>query len=221
MERARWLCAGLLLAVLGLGMRASAERPVVASSYGGAVPVLTVAMQMPVTSMVPDFTLTLSQQALSVARGGSSTLGVKSEDANGFNGQINLTCSGMPSGTSCAFSPVALDPSGNATLTVTATTNVSPYRTPAGMGLAGMVLSGLGLVGVVLQIRRESIKQPRQSAMLWRMSWIALLLGLVVSAMGCGYSSKSMSTAVGTKNVMVVGTSGTLSHSAPFSLTVN
>ena len=219
MERTGWLCASMLLVVVGLGMRASAERPVVAESYGGAAPVLTAAMQVPVASLTPDFTLSLSQQALSVPRGGASTLSVKSEDMNGFNSQISLTCTGMPSGTTCAFSPISLDPSGTATLTVKAATSVSPYGMPTGMGMAGLVISGFGLVGVVLQ-RRRGEAELRRSAMRWRVSWIALLIGLTASAIGCGYSSKNTPTTVGTKNVMVVGTSGTLSHSVPFSLTV-
>lgn len=220
MERTGWLCASLLLVVVGLGMRASAERPVVAESYGGAAPGLTAMLQVPVASLTPDFTLSLSQQALSVPRGGASTLSVKSEDMNGFNSQISLTCTGMPSGTTCAFSPISLDPSGTATLTVKAATSVSPYGMPTGMGMAGLAISGFGLFGVVLQRRWDSAPEPKWSAMRWRLNWIALLVGLTVSAMGCGYSSKNTPTAVGTKNVMVVGTSGTLSHTVPFSLTV-
>jgi len=216
-RRARWLCASLC-ALLSLGMRASAERPAVIQSYGGAAPVLTVAMQVPVTSLTADFTLTLSQQALSVARGGTASLSVKSDDMNGFSSQINLACSGMPSGTTCAFTPANLDPSGTATLTVKAASNVAPYGMP--MGMAGVALSGFGLVGLALQRRREGNTQARSSAMRWRMSWVALLVGLTVSAVGCGYSSMGSQTAVGTKNVMVVGTSGMLNHSVPFSLTV-
>jgi len=198
-------------------MRASAERPAVIESYGGAAPVLTVAMQVPVTSLTADFTISLSQQSVSVARGGTSTLSVKSEDMNGFSSQINLACSAMPSGTSCVFDPPNLDPSGTATLTVKAANTVPPYGNP--MGMVGMALTGLGLVGLVFHRRREE-KQAKVSLLWWRMSGIALLLGLTAAAMGCGYSSMGSQTAVGTKNVMVVGTSGTLNHSVPLSLTV-
>jgi hypothetical protein len=216
-RRAGLLCASLIV-WFGLGMRASAERPAVIESYGGAAPVLTVALQVPVTSLTADFTLTLSQQSVSVARGGTSTLSVKSEDMNGFSSQINLACSGMPSGTSCVFDPPNLDPSGTATLTVKAANTVPPYGNP--MGMMGMALSGLGLVGMVFHRRREENHRGTGGRLWWRMSGIALLLGLTAAAMGCGYSSMGSQTAVGTKNVMVVGTSGTLNHSVPLSLTV-
>jgi hypothetical protein len=175
-------------------------------------------MQMPVTSLTSDFTLTLSMQAISVPRGGTGSLSVKSEDMNGFSSQVNLTCSGMPSGTTCVFDPPSLDPSGTATLTVKAANSVAPYGMP--MGMAGMALSGLGLVGLVFHRRNAGDDRGMGGQLWWRMSGIALLLGLTGAAMGCGYSSMGKQTAVGTKNVMVVGTSGTLNHSVPLSLTV-
>jgi hypothetical protein len=174
---------------------------------------------MPVST--PDFTLTLSAQAVSVPRGQSSTVGVQASDSNGFNGTINLSCSGLPAGVTCAFNPASLDPSGMSTLTVTAATMVNPYGTPMGMGMMGSLLAGFGLVGMLVPPRRKSAVNSTRSLWLGRLSGMVLLVGLMATAMGCGYTSKSSTpTTVGTKNVMVTGASGTLVHSVPFSLTV-
>ena len=217
MNRTWLLYASQLLILTGLGTRARAQHPVSAPPHGGAAPVLTAALQMPMT---PDFTLTLSQQAMTVTRGQTATLTVQSSDLNGFDSPINLSCSGMPTGTTCAFAPATLDPSASATLTVTAATMVSPYSSPTGMGMMGAAIGGLGLMGFVFSGRLQTQGNARRGAVCWRASSIALLLGLAVFGVACGYSSKNTPTAVGTKSVMVMGTSGTLSHTAPFSLTV-
>ena len=220
MKQAR-LCLCLVLLSLSLVLGAAAELP---GAWGGeqprspnAAPVLMAALQMPVSSMTPDFSLTLSQQALSVARGLSGTVTVQAGDSNGFNSQIALSCSGMPAGTSCAFAPSMLNPGGTATLTVSVSKNASPYRMNSGGLMGSLVLSGMGLVGLLAPVRRT--KHSRWAGVGWRLSGLVLLLGLLLTAAGCGYSSP-MNMGTGTKNIMVMGTSGMLQHSAPLSLTV-
>lgn len=182
-----------------------------------AAPVLLAALQMPVSSMTPDFSLTLSQQALSVARGLSGAVTVQTSDSSGFNSQIALSCSGMPAGTSCTFAPSMLNPGGMATLTISVSKTASPYRMNSGGRMGSWVLSGLGLIGLVWPMSRAKFSRP--TGVGWRMSGLALLLGLLLSVAGCGYSSP-MNMGMGTKNIMVTGTSGMLQHSAPLSLTV-
>lgn len=224
LKQALWCLCHVLLS-LSLVLGAAAELP--GALRGGqprgdvanqsATPVLMAALQMPVSSMTPDFSLTLSQQALSVGRGLSGTVAVQAGDSNGFNSQIALSCAGMPAGTSCAFAPSMLNPGGMATLTISVSKTASPYRMNSAGLMGSLVLSGMGLVGLLVPVRRT--KFSRKAGLGWRLSGLALLLGLLLSVAGCGYSSP-MNMGIGTKNIMVMGTSGMLQHSAPLSLTV-
>ena len=216
------LCLCHVLLSLCLVLAAAAELPGALSSgqprgWIASPPVLLAALQMPVSSMTPDFSLTLSQQALSVARGLSGTVTVQASDSNGFNSQIALSCSGMPAGTSCVFAPSMLNPGGMATLTVMVSKTAAPYRMNARGMMGPLALSGMGLLGFVWPMRRA--KFPRPTGVGWRLSGLALLVGLLLSAAGCGYSSP-MNMGMGTKNIMIMGTSGMLQHSTPLSLTV-
>jgi|SRR5215469_3658742 len=218
------LCHVLLSLSLVLGAagesprRPGSEQPRGDFGNRGGTPVLMAALQMPVTSMMPDFSLTLSQQALSVARGSSGAVTVQASDSNGFNSQIALACSGMPAGTSCAFAPSMLNPGGMATVTVMVSKTAAPYRMNTGGMMGSLALSGMGLVGLVWPMRRAKLRRPRGLG--WRLSGLALLLGLLLSAAGCGYSSPMNAMGTGTTNIMIMGTSGMLQHSAPLSLTV-
>jgi len=218
------LCHVLLSLSLVLGAaaqsphRAGSEQPRGDFGNRGGTSVLMAALQMPVTSMMPDFSLTLSQQALSVARGSSGAVTVQASDSNGFNSQIALACSGMPAGTSCAFAPSMLNPGGMATVTVMVSKTAAPYRMNTGGMMGSLALSGMGLVGLVWPMRRAKLPRPR--GLDWRLSGLALLLGLLLSAAGCGYSSPMNAMGTGTTNIMIMGTSGMLQHSAPLSLTV-
>lgn len=218
------LCHVLLSLSLVLGAaaqsprRLGSEQPRGDFGNRGGTPVLMAALQMPVTSMMPDFSLTLSQQALSVARGSSGAVTVQASDSNGFNSQIALACSGMPVGTSCAFAPSMLNPGGMATVTVMVSKTAAPYRRNTGGLMGSLALSGMGLVGLVWPMRRAKLPRPRGLGR--RLSGLALLLGLLLSAAGCGYSSPMNAMGMGTTNIMVMGTSGMLQHSAPLSLTV-
>jgi hypothetical protein len=79
----------------------------------------------PVAQSNPDFTLSCSPASLTVTQGGpgaTSTCTVTS--VNGFSAAVNLSCTGMPSGSTCSFNPASVTPAPNgavnSTLTVTA-----------------------------------------------------------------------------------------------------
>ena len=58
-----------------------------------------------VTSMPPDFSLSVSPTAQSVRRGGTATYTVTITPSNGFNGSVTLSLSGQPSGSTVTFTP--------------------------------------------------------------------------------------------------------------------
>jgi hypothetical protein len=84
----------------------------------------------PAGSPNPDFTISCSPASLTVTQGGpaaTSTCTIGS--VNGFNSAVSLSCTNMPTGSSCSFNPTAVTPppngSANSTLSVTATANAN------------------------------------------------------------------------------------------------
>ena len=164
-----------------------------------------------------DFGLQLSAPSATVTRGGSTTISIDAAASGGFNSSINLSCTGLPAGVTCAFNPAAITPGGtaaNSQLTIAVGTTYVPP--PSGYMVSGMFL-GMGLLGLVFGNSRKHQEGMRRSR-LWALGSAVLLLGLLLGAVGCSNSSNH-SAPPGT-NVMVVGTSGGISHSVPLTLKI-
>ena len=69
----------------------------------------------------PDFTITASPSSTVVVAGGKATYTITLAASNGFSGAVNLSVSGLPSGSTGSFSvnPVNLPASTSSTLTIT------------------------------------------------------------------------------------------------------
>ncbi|HVU48850.1 MAG TPA: IPT/TIG domain-containing protein [Terracidiphilus sp.] len=67
------------------------------------------------------FTITNSAPSLTLNQGGSVTSTITVTGPNGFNGSVNLTASGLPSGVTLTFSPGSVGLPGNGTSTMTLT----------------------------------------------------------------------------------------------------
>lgn len=74
-----------------------------------------------VTVPPPDFTITASPSSVTVVAGGTARYTVTLAATNGFSGAVNLSVSGLPSGSTGSFSvnPVNLPASTSSTLTIT------------------------------------------------------------------------------------------------------
>lgn len=167
----------------------------------------------------PNFSLNLSAKSASVAAGGSASLMVSASAVGGFNSQISLSCT-APAGLTCAFNPTTISPGSSAsssTLTVTAAATAPPVT---GYSLIGMgLLPGLGLFGGAFATR----KGKRLTRSVFWTSALGLLLVVSIFTLGCGGSSNSPKAQTSTSQVtlMVTGTSGTISHTAPVTVTIN
>jgi hypothetical protein len=156
-----------------------------------------------------DFTLGLSASSLSVARGQSGTVTASIGPVNGFSQPVSFTCSGLPSGATCSFSPATLAPNGSASGTTTVTISTSAT---AGL-LAGnrpYELAGLA-AGLSLLFAGRRFRKLRRIGVLF------LLLMAVGSAVSCGTGTFAPPT---TSTVSINATSGSLTHAASLSLTV-
>ena len=165
----------------------------------------------------PDFSLTLSTQSVTVAPGASANLMIGASAVGGFNSQISLSCS-APAGLTCALNPTTISPGSSAsssTLTISAATTPPP----SGYSVLGMgvLLPGMGIVGTVLTTRKR--KSFTRGGIL-SIGVLGLLLLISMFSLGCSSNTKGQ-TPASQLTLMVTGTSGSLSHSAPVTITVN
>src|SRR5580704_11576699 len=162
----------------------------------------------------PDFSLSLSAQSATVMQGGSANLKISAASVGGFNNQISLTCSSV-AGLTCAFNPATISPAAGASSTLTVSTAATPPT--GGYGMA-VLLPGLGLFGTLITTRKR--KRLTRKTVLWT-SLLGMLLLLSIFALGCSNSNSKQTPAGSHVTLMVTGTSGSVSHSAPVTITIN
>ena len=157
-----------------------------------------------------DFSLTLSAPSETITPGGTSNLTITAGSVGGFTGQIALTCS-APTGLTCSLNPSTISAGSSAsTSTLSITVAATPPSGGYGIG-AALLLPGLGLFGTVLTAGKK--KFPTCKSLLWT-GLLGLLLLVSLFGLACG-DSKSKTPPPGTQvNVMVTGTSGSLTHTS-------
>lgn len=180
---------------------------------------------------VSDFSATASPASATVQKGQSAsyTIAVNAEFGS-FTNPVSLTCSGLPSLSSCAFSPATVTPgSGSASSTLTISTTAAsalpPSAAPRDPGpwplIAWFVL--LFLLAAFTLAARKNRKRVAVG-----IASCALLLLLLAPVFSCGGDSTSgtpppsddTETPSATYTVTVTGTSNQLQHSTTVSLTV-
>ena len=87
-------------------------------------------------SQPPDFSLSISPPSQQIGRnGGTLTYTVTITPSNGFNSPVNLSISGLPTGTTGSFNPNPATTTSTLTLTVASSTRKGTYQfTVTGMG---------------------------------------------------------------------------------------
>jgi uncharacterized protein (TIGR03118 family) len=181
-----------------------------------------------------DFALTAPTPNVSVNAGQTASVQVSLAGTNGFNGAVNLSCSGLPTGASCTFNPASPMLSGTSPTTVTVAIATATASTPtpaptnpysASLGGHGMILAGmlpLGLLGLA-GFRKRLMNT---GGALLVLACVLTIGGLA----GCGgmKSAAPGTTTMGTptptptmSQVTINATSGALTHSVNVTLTVN
>lgn len=159
----------------------------------------------------PDFTVAVNPATVSLQAGQSGTTTITMQDEGGFNGNVAFACSGLPAGDTCSFSTLAVPtPAGvtYSTLTVNTAANTSAIHRNSGPLFPGSVLA--------IAFCFLGWKKRRRWQMVALLAVSAGALGLFI---GCNASSTPVQPV--TTTVTVTATSGALSHTISFSLTVN
>jgi hypothetical protein len=129
------------------------------------------------TAPVPDFSVACSPSSLSIQQGssGGSTCTVTS--TGGFSAAVGLSCSGLPGGATCSFSPASVTPPANGSASSALTVSVSP-STPTGttgfsvVGTSGattrsasmsLTVTGAGGGGDLTAVFDAALQAPRCS----------------------------------------------------------
>jgi Beta-propeller repeat/Abnormal spindle-like microcephaly-assoc'd, ASPM-SPD-2-Hydin len=175
-----------------------------------------------------DFSLAVSTSQDTIQSGATATYTLTASAVGGsFPNAVSLSCSGLPANASCSFSPSSVKPGATkATTTLSITTadssaeNLPPVparHNPIGNGW--LQLQGLGVVGMVLA---KGSKRSRKTAIL---VLLALLIAGMLFMTGCAGG-----TGIGPQNqppttsksytITVTGTSGSLQHTLPVTLTI-
>lgn len=177
----------------------------------------------------PDFSLAAGNSTVTVINpgaAGTETLTITA--VNSFIGSVQFSsasCSGLPSESTCSFSPASITSSGTTTLTITTTAPKAAGLLRPGFGRpnsgrpAWWMEASATLFAGVLMLGVPS-KKRRRTALL------SLVLFTVMVLPSCGGGSSSSGTPpdpgtpVGTYTVTVRAASGSISHNVSFTLMV-
>jgi len=181
-----------------------------------------------------DFSIAATPSTLTISAGQPAAFTVTLGGLNGFSSAVMLTCSGQPLGSTCSFSPASVSPASGGTVTSTMTimTSSSPYNpalkmaknSTGGIFAAVLPIPALGFLGllVVGKGNRQRLLGRKRFHYLTGSLALLIVVGALLAAGGCGYNANSAGngTQRGMTTVMITGTSGSLSHSASVTLTV-
>ncbi|HUO15045.1 MAG TPA: SBBP repeat-containing protein [Verrucomicrobiae bacterium] len=202
--------------------------PSASGSRSGTLTLTDSAMNSPQTVGLSgrgtDFTITATSDSATVNPGSTATYNVSVSAVGGsFSSAVALSCTGAPALTTCSLSPSSVTPgasSASVTVTVSTTsTSASALTSPKQPTFVAlwMQLPGLGFFGIVLGAVGRKKKHVQ---MFLGVLCISALLFLSGCAGGTGIAKTQPGTNPGTYTVTVAGTSGTLQHSLPLTLTV-
>ncbi len=180
-----------------------------------------------VAGSTPTFGLSSASSAMTVAAGSAATVGLSVAPVNGFSGTVSLSCTGLPAGATCNFSPDQYGVSASAvslgTVTIATTAASAQAKRPAiGKRAAlGTTLALLFPFGWMLGYRRLRANFTSTPSLFSALPCIALL-GMVSLLAGCSTNPTTLMTPTpaGNANVVVSATAGAITQTTTISVTV-
>jgi hypothetical protein len=148
-----------------------------------------------------DFSLTANPSSLSIGQGSSGTSTITVVPANGFNGNVNLSATGLPTGVTAGFSP---NPT-STTSTLTLTVGASATRGTSTITITGT--SGALTHSTAVQLTVTAGSGPIVSLIPASLSFGNVVLGTTSK----GKSVTLTNTGTATLNISNIATSGDFS----------
>jgi hypothetical protein len=198
-----------------------------ASTSPDYLPSVSPAFTETIVIALGDFTITVSPTSASVYTGQvTQTITVTLVSSGGWDRNVTLSCSQLPANTTCAFNPVLIPDANGVSQLVIQTTAPGPTSTSSSArNSAWPRRAGLGLAALALIVIPFGIPFRRRSSRLRRLLSILALAAMLSVMNGCGGpNDQSGGTPAGVYPISVDATysgyGATLTHSAPFTLTV-
>jgi hypothetical protein len=145
------------------------------------------------TSGGATVTFGTSPSALTISSGGSGNVMVTATPQSGaFNNAIALTCSGLPQGLTCSFSPASITPGGGAVssvLAISSATTTAEDRRERSHSVPATWMFGFGLLGLTLI---GKVQRKRVVAVLGA----CVLAAMIVGGTSCGGNATSTTSTV-------------------------
>jgi len=183
----------------------SSGQNTVTAVYGGASGFASSSSNVITETVMANFSLTSSPSSQSVYAGAKASFTLTVTPGNGFTLPVTLSCSGLPVGTTCVFSPSVLT-SGSSLLQIQTASPNARNVTASSMLSAGnrlAALFGFCMMMISWRFRRNFSRS-------WKMLLVLLMLSTVGMVTGCGSNpTLSGGTAVGNYTITVTGTAAT------------
>ena len=188
------------------------------------------------STTLPDFALTASPTSISLSPGAFANITATVTPENGFNDTVTLSCSGVPAGATCVFSPTTVTP-----LTTAAVSSTLQIQTQGPSGTSAELKTGTAshaayaivLPGILALAGLGALRKRSGIASLRVLGFLALLTAGGLGLGGCsqryGYlnhpPSGNPGIAPGNYTITVSGyaaINGTsvTGHSLPIAMTV-
>ena len=182
------------------------------------------AATLSLTILFEDYSLSATPLLNTITAGSPATYTIIVTPLNGFNGQVNLSCTGQPPGSTCAFSSTSVTPNGTSPKSVSVTINTTLTSSwPRGSGrgptgkwpllpITGLIIGIMGLAALwrFLPLGERTPALAASGLRRWlslpRLAAAGLMLALLLLA-GCRSANLSPTgTPTGNYSITINGT---------------
>jgi hypothetical protein len=178
--------------------------------------------------LVVDFTITPAQSSLTVTRGqtAQTSLTITPAPLASFSPTVTFACSGLPSESTCTFSPPSVTPNGAAAQTTLAIQTTAPSaRLEHGFGRAGLFYAVFlpSFMGIAFLNRNKKKRLTGSVRVLYLVCILVLSTAWwTACGGGSGAANSNPGTPVGSSTVTVTATSsGTSPITKQVTITLN